>query len=33
MDGFEVNTMENVADKVDIFVTATGNVDVITINI
>ena len=32
MDGFEVNTMDNVADKADIFVTATGNVDVITID-
>ena len=32
MDGFEVNTMDDVADKADIFVTATGNVDVITID-
>ena len=32
MDGFEVNTMDGVADKADIFVTATGNVDVITID-
>ena len=31
MDGFEVTTMEEAADKSDIFVTATGNVDVITI--
>ncbi|MEQ9349615.1 MAG: adenosylhomocysteinase, partial [Alphaproteobacteria bacterium] len=31
MDGFEVNTMDNVADKADIFVTATGNRDVITV--
>lgn len=31
MEGFEVNTLENVASFADIFVTATGNVDVITI--
>ncbi len=31
MDGFEVTTMESAAKKSDIFVTATGNVDVITI--
>jgi adenosylhomocysteinase len=32
MEGYEVNTMEYAADKGDIFVTATGNVDVITID-
>ncbi|NBX66453.1 MAG: adenosylhomocysteinase [Proteobacteria bacterium] len=32
MEGYEVNTMENVAAKADIFVTATGNVDVITLD-
>lgn len=31
MEGFEVNTLENVASFADIFVTATGNVDIITI--
>ena len=31
MEGFEVTTMEDAAPKADIFVTATGNVDVITI--
>ncbi len=31
MEGYEVNTMENVAAQGDIFVTATGNVDVITL--
>tara|TARA_Y100001934_G_C12289937_1_gene744290 strand:- start:165 stop:1451 length:1287 start_codon:yes stop_codon:yes gene_type:complete len=31
MDGFEVTTMENASKRADIFVTATGNVDVITI--
>jgi adenosylhomocysteinase len=31
MDGFEVRTLENVAPTADIFVTATGNKDVITI--
>merc|ERR1712224_816647 len=31
MDGYEVNTMDNVCDKADIFVTATGNKDIITI--
>ncbi|HZQ86885.1 MAG TPA: adenosylhomocysteinase [Acidimicrobiales bacterium] len=30
MEGFEVNTLERVVDKVDIFVTATGNKDVIS---
>jgi adenosylhomocysteinase len=31
MEGFEVTTMEDAAPKADIFVTATGNVDVITL--
>ncbi|WKW52392.1 adenosylhomocysteinase [Rhodomicrobium lacus] len=31
MDGFAVQTLDEVADKADIFVTATGNKDVITI--
>ena len=31
MDGFEVTTMDEASEKSDIFVTATGNVDVITI--
>ena len=30
MEGYEVNTLENVVDKADIFITATGNRDVIT---
>jgi adenosylhomocysteinase len=30
MDGFEVNTIEGVLDRADIFVTATGNKDVIS---
>jgi len=30
MEGFEVNTLERVVDKADIFVTATGNKDIIT---
>ncbi|MSO88690.1 MAG: adenosylhomocysteinase [Rhodospirillaceae bacterium] len=32
MDGYQVATMEDVAASGDIFVTATGNIDVITIN-
>ena len=32
MEGFEVVTMEDAAPKADIFVTATGNIDVITID-
>jgi adenosylhomocysteinase len=32
MEGYEVVTMENAAPRGDIFVTATGNVDVITID-
>jgi len=31
MSGYEVNTLKNVVDKVDIFVTATGNKDIITV--
>src|SRR6201999_3484358 len=30
MEGYEVNTMDEMAPKADIFVTATGNIDVIT---
>ena len=32
MEGYEVNTMEEMASRGDIFVTATGNVDVITLD-
>ncbi len=32
MEGYEVTTMEDAATRADIFVTATGNVDVITID-
>ena len=32
MEGFEVTTMEDAAPRADIFVTATGNVDVITVD-
>ena len=32
MEGFEVVTMEDAAPRADIFVTATGNVDVITLD-
>ena len=32
MEGYEVVTMETAAPKADIFVTATGNVDVITVD-
>jgi len=32
MDGYEVTTMEKAAHKANIFVTATGNIDVITID-
>jgi adenosylhomocysteinase len=32
MEGFEVRTMEDMAPHADIFVTATGNVDVITVD-
>jgi adenosylhomocysteinase len=31
MEGYEVTTMDDAASRADIFVTATGNVDVITI--
>ncbi|MDO8608480.1 MAG: adenosylhomocysteinase [Phaeospirillum sp.] len=31
MEGYEVNTMEEAAPRADIFVTTTGNVDVITV--
>ena len=32
MEGYEVVTMDNAAKRADIFVTATGNVDVITVD-
>ncbi len=32
MEGFEVVTMEDAAPKADIFVTATGNIDIITLD-
>ncbi|MBM3949890.1 MAG: adenosylhomocysteinase [Rhodospirillales bacterium] len=32
MEGFEVTTMEDAAPRADIFVTATGNIDVITVD-
>jgi adenosylhomocysteinase len=32
MEGYEVRTLEQIADKADIFVTATGNKDVITVD-
>jgi len=32
MDGFEVTTMEDASERADIFVTATGNIDVITVD-
>jgi len=32
MEGYEVTTMEDAATRADIFVTATGNVDVITVD-
>ncbi|HEY6362311.1 MAG TPA: adenosylhomocysteinase [Vicinamibacterales bacterium] len=31
MEGFEVNTLENVVETADIFITATGNFDIITV--
>ena len=31
MEGFEVNTLDEVVDTVDIFITATGNYDIITV--
>jgi adenosylhomocysteinase len=32
MEGFEVNTLENVVEKADIFITATGNFDIVTVD-
>ncbi len=32
MEGFEVNTLENVVEKADIFITATGNFSIITVD-
>src|SRR3954470_13719501 len=32
MEGFEVNTLENVVQKADIFITATGNHNIITVD-
>src|SRR5690349_23392833 len=32
MEGFEVNTLEAVVEKADIFITATGNVNIITVD-
>ena len=32
MEGYEVSTMDDMAGEADVFVTATGNVDVITID-
>ena len=32
MEGYEVSTMDDMAGDADVFVTATGNVDVITID-
>lgn len=32
MEGYQVTTLEEVADSADIFVTATGNVDIITLD-
>ena len=32
MEGFEVTTLEDVVGKADIFITATGNKDVVTVN-
>jgi adenosylhomocysteinase len=31
MEGYEVNTLENVLERADIFITATGNHDIITV--
>ena len=31
MEGFEVNTLDNVVSKADIFITATGNKDIVTV--
>jgi adenosylhomocysteinase len=32
MEGFEVNTVENLVGRADLFITATGNKDVITVD-
>ena len=32
MEGYEVNTLENVVDQADVFVTTTGNKDIITVD-
>jgi len=32
MEGFEVNTLEDVVEKADIFITATGNFNIITVD-
>ncbi len=32
MDGYEVNTIDNYIDKADVFITATGNKDIITVD-
>src|SRR5215831_10500303 len=32
MEGFEVNTLENVVERADIFITATGNHNIITVD-
>jgi adenosylhomocysteinase len=32
MEGFEVNTLENVVSKADLFITATGNLNIITVH-
>jgi adenosylhomocysteinase len=32
MEGFEVNTLEDVVDSADIFITATGNLNIITVD-
>jgi len=32
MDGYEVNTVENALERAEIFVTATGNMDIITVD-
>src|SRR5438045_9758120 len=32
MEGFEVNTLDAVVDRADIFITATGNHDIITVD-
>jgi len=32
MEGYEVNTLENVVEKADIFISATGNLNIITVD-